>query len=145
MEEGFAPEWAELGRDIRRLEGELRGELVKLRSAHLIVLSTQGIPIPPRQALGAGPLSTAALEEWEEGVAKLEARVADINAMVARFNLLVPVVASQRCQVDLAREAGKILAEGYDPNLEQKSEPKKEVGRKDGTVKSFFSNFINKL
>ena len=78
-------------------------------------------------------------------MAGLEARVAEINAMIARFNLLVPVVASQRGGVELAREAARILAEGYDPNLEQKSEPRKEDERKDGAVKSFFRSFFNKL
>ena len=85
---------------------------------------------------------------WEEKVLKMEKNVVEINKSIQKFNLIVPSMHHQKFPVNLAKEAEKIFADGFDPNLPSgKVKPKKEnvVQKKPpGLLSSLFSSLFNK-
>merc|ERR1712110_135870 len=108
VETGFAPEWVELQKEIRIQIEALRKELANCR-----------------QSLGPAPLSEKAQQMWEEKVLKMEKGAVDINKSIQKFNLIVPSMHNQKFPVNLAKEAEKIFADGFDPDLpSEKSKPK---------------------
>ena len=86
---------------------------------------------------------------WEEKIQKMEKGVIDVNKSIQKFNLIVPSMHHQKFPVNLAKEAEKIFADGFDPNLPstEMSKPKKEnvVEQKPtGLLSSLFSSLFNK-
>ena len=71
-----------------------------------------------------------------------------INKSVQKFNLIVPSMHHQKFPVNLAKEAEKIFANGFDPNLPSgKPKPKKENLTKkkpDGVLSGLFPSLFNK-
>ena len=134
VETGFAPEWVEMQKEIRQQVAAVRGELAKLR-----------------QSLGAAPLSEIDMIAWEKGVNKMGTRVKDINRMVQKFNLIVPIMNNQRVQIILAKEAEKIFVEGFDPNVqaeknsETKDRSRENQNKQEGVFSTLFKAFMNKL
>merc|ERR1711971_1233997 len=110
VDTGFTPQWVELQKEISLQIEKLREELGK-----------------SRQELGPAPLSEKDQQVWEEKVSKMEKNASDINKQIQKFNLIVPSMHHQKFPVNLAKEAEKIFANGFDPNLpSEKPKPKKE-------------------
>ena len=85
---------------------------------------------------------------WEEKVLKMEKGTVEINKRIEKFNLIVPSMHHQKFPVNLAKEAEKIFADGFDPNIpSEKLKPKGEdMGEEKptGLLSSLFSHFFNK-
>lgn len=132
VETGFAPEWVELQKEIRLQTDALRKELGKCR-----------------QSLGPAPLSQKDQEAWEEKVLKMEKNVNDINKRIQKFNLIVPSMHHQKFPVNLAKEAEKIFANGFDPSMApKKSKPHLNGNgtkkKSEGLFSSLFPSLRNK-
>ena len=101
-----------------------------------------------RQSLGPAPLSEKDQKTWDEKVLKMEKGAVDINKSIQKFNLIVPSMHHQKFPVNLAKEAEKIFANGFDPNIpSEKSKPKKEKTTEEkptGLLSSLFSSLFNK-
>ena len=84
---------------------------------------------------------------WEEKVLKMEKGTVEINKRIEKFNLIVPSMHHQKFPVNLAKEAEKIFADGFDPNLpSEKLKPEKEnktrekpAGLLSGLIPSLFN------
>ena len=78
----------------------------------------------------------------------MEKGAVDINKSIQKFNLIVPSMHHQKFPVNLAKEAEKIFANGFDPNVpSEKSKPKKEKAAEEkptGLLSSLFSSLFNK-
>ena len=85
---------------------------------------------------------------WVEKVFKMEKKAVEINKSIQKFNLIVPSMHHQKFPVNLAKEAEKIFADGFDPNLpSEKVKPKKEKvieEKPTGLLSSLFSSLFNK-
>ena len=85
---------------------------------------------------------------WEEKVLKMEKGAVGINKSIQKFNLIVPSMHHQKFPVNLAKEAEKIFADSFDPNLpSEKVKPKKEnkTGEKPaGLLSGLFPSLFNK-
>ena len=85
---------------------------------------------------------------WEEKVLKMEKGAVDINKSIQKFNLIVPSMHHQKFPVNLTKEAEKIFANGFDPDLpSEKVKPKKEnkTGEKPaGLLSGLFPSLFNK-
>merc|ERR1711879_589458 len=101
-----------------------------------------------RQSLGPAPLSQRDQQMWEEKVSKMEKGAVDINKSIEKFNLIVPSMHHQKFPVNLAKEAEKIFANGFDPDLpSEKVKPKKQNVAKEkpgGLLSSLFPSLFNK-
>ena len=101
-----------------------------------------------RQSLGPAPLSEKDQKLWDSKVSKMEKSAVDINKSIQKFNLIVPSMHHQKFPVNLAKEAEKIFANGFDPNVpSEKSKPKKEKAAEEkptGLLSSLFSSLFNK-
>ena len=101
-----------------------------------------------RQSLGPAPLSQRDEQVWEEKVVKMEKKAVGINKRIERFNLIVPSMHHQKFPVNLAKEAEKIFADGFDPDQpSEKLKPTKEnkTGEKPaGLLSGLFPSLFNK-
>ena len=73
----------------------------------------------------------------------------EINKSIEKFNLIVPSMHHQKFPVNLAKEAEKIFADGFDPALpSEKVKPKKEnkTGERPaaGLLSGLFPSLFNK-
>ena len=101
VETGFAPEWVQLGKDIREDSEKIRKELQK-----------------ERQRLGPLPLSKSKEDRWQQFCSKLQNEdVKELNKMINKFNLIVPNMNNQKFLFRLEPEADKIMKTGFDPKL----------------------------
>ena len=101
VETGFAPEWVQLGKDIREDSEKIRKELQK-----------------ERQRLGPLPLSKSKVDRWQQFCSKLQNEdVKELNKMINKFNLIVPNMNNQKFLFRLEPEADKIMKTGFDPKL----------------------------
>ena len=71
-----------------------------------------------RQSLGASPLNLEEAMVWQQKVKRMRATEEDINQMISKFNLIVPIMNSQMFPVCLQKESDKIFQEGFDPSIE---------------------------
>ena len=78
----------------------------------------------------------------------MEKNASEINKQIQKFNLIVPSMHHQKFPVNLEKEAEKIFANGFDPNLpSEKEKPKKKSvaeEKPDGLLSSLFSSLFNK-
>ena len=88
---GFAPEWIERDKEIRR---ELEAARSQLRLAW-----------QRRRDGSAGEVS------WQAAVARFEAHLTKINRQIDDFNLIVPIVSKQRARLRLDRELHRLEKE----------------------------------
>jgi DnaJ family protein C protein 28 len=85
---GFAPEWIERDQAIRRELAEARAALARARDR-----------------FRADPAGKTA---WQKAVARFEQRLARLNRQIDDFNLIVPVVTSQRPRLRLEAELRRL-------------------------------------
>ena len=148
VDTGFTPQWVELQKEIRLETEALRKELGKSRCNSDQQMCFGQIQLFIRQSLGPAPLSQKAEQEWVEKVSKMEKNISEINKRIQKFNLIVPSIHHQKFPVNLAKEAEKIFANGFDPDLvTEKPEPKKQNMAKEkpgGSLSSLFSSLFNR-
>jgi len=88
---GFAPEWIERDKAIRREVAAARDDL--------------------RAAWQNRRANPAAESSWQAAVARFETRLTKLNRQIDDFNLIVPVISGQRRRLCLADELRRITEE----------------------------------
>lgn len=111
IDNGFAPEWITLQKEILREIEDIKIELLK-----------------DRQCVGTEPLSPEDLSLWNQHLEKYNSRVNHLNSKINKFNLLVPLLRKQMLFMHLQKEAARALKEGktkHDlPSRKQETLPK---------------------
>ena len=78
----------------------------------------------------------------------MEKEAVGINKRIERFNLIVPSMHHQKFPVNLAKEAEKIFADGFDPDQPSeklKSTKENKTGEKPaGLLSGLFPSLFNK-
>ena len=73
----------------------------------------------------------------------------DINQMISKFNLIVPIMNNQKFQVCLKKESDKIFQEAFDPSIEVENltELKTTNSGNSGTQQEegIFSSFLKSI
>ncbi|KAK7080439.1 subfamily C member [Halocaridina rubra] len=92
---GYAPEWI-------MLEKEIRDDRTRIRQALL----------RERGKLGALPLCPEDEILWKSALDKLQETISEMNQRINKYNLLVPSLSKQMVHFPLKREAEKALKEG---------------------------------
>lgn len=95
IENGFAPEWISLQKEIRE-------ETIQLRNGLLM----------ERKYFGPYPLTVEENVEWSDKVYKYKDLVNKLNNKITKFNLLVPILSKQMIHVNLENEAQKAIVQG---------------------------------
>ena len=149
VDTGFTPQWVELQKEIRLETEALRKELGKSRCNSYQQMCFCQIQLFIRQRLGPAPLSQEAEQEWVEKVSKMEKNISEINKKIQKFNLIVPSIHHQKFPVNLAKEAEKIFANGFDPSMApKKSKPHLNGNgtkkKSEGLFSSLFPSLHNK-
>lgn len=92
LDNGFTPEWITLQKEIRTDIDDLIQILTEYRSY-----------------LGAEPLYETDVNEWTTILRNQENRTSNINKMIDKYNLIVPILDQQMCHIQLNRIADKVL------------------------------------
>ena len=138
METGFAPEWVELQKDIRKSKDKVRDELKKVR-----------------QTLGPAPLTREKHEVWMRLVQRLtDDEVKSINKMIEKFNLIVPNMNNQMFRYKIDPDEDNIYKTGYDHTKESSKDNKNSAhesisnkqnsDNKGGLFSGMFQSLFNK-
>ncbi|KAL1488907.1 hypothetical protein ABEB36_014694 [Hypothenemus hampei] len=99
IDNGFAPEWILLQKEILEEAATLRKKL-----------------FAERQYFGPYPLSIEDNIEWSDRVYKYQNIVDKINKKIAKFNLVVPILNKQMMPICLEKEAQRtmVIGQGYE-------------------------------
>jgi DnaJ family protein C protein 28 len=89
--QGFAPEWIERDKEIRRELADARDEL--------------------RTAWRHRQANPAHESVWQVAVARFEVQLNKLNRKISDFNLIVPIVSKQRARLRLADELRRLQEE----------------------------------
>lgn len=92
MDNGFTPEWITLQKEIRN-----------------DIDSLFNILIDGRSSLGNFPFNETDEKEWMTILHNQESRVRNINKNIDKYNLIVPILDQQICQIQLTRIAEKVI------------------------------------
>ena len=92
---GFAPEWIERDKEIRKEMAEMRRQL------QLAWQQRQGNPTNE--------------PKWQAALSRFEERLIKLNDKIDNFNLIVPVVSLQRSRMRLADELERVKREAPSP------------------------------
>lgn len=110
---GYAPEWITLEKDIRSGIRDVREKLAI-----------------ERNRLGEPPFSSVEEKRWTYHVEKFRMSLLDINKQIEKFNLIVPLFQKQMLPYDLDRECTRIF-ENYQkylpPDLEEREKQFEET------------------
>jgi DnaJ family protein C protein 28 len=96
-EQGFAPEWIELQR-------EIRFELEKARGAVLSAWRWRQERLPDAKETQRRYIEG----EWQRAQVAFAERVAELNAKIADFNLIVPIARLQKFKIDVNGELAEL-------------------------------------
>uniref|UniRef100_A0A0P4WC17 J domain-containing protein n=1 Tax=Scylla olivacea TaxID=85551 RepID=A0A0P4WC17_SCYOL len=99
---GYAPEWVLLEKEIREAREDLRNSLKIVR-----------------EQLGPLPLTKEEEKRWSVCQELLQPKITAINKKIDNYNLLVPLLKQQVTHFPLHREAQKILTEGQSRSREE--------------------------
>ena len=97
---GFAPEWIEMGREMRETLGTARAALVRSREWRNEELAALG----ERSDLRAQRERDQIAAEWGNARRRFREAIEKLNKQIALFNLKVPVARLQLLKLDPARE-----------------------------------------
>lgn len=92
LDNGFAPEWITLKKEIRTEIKDLENILIEYRSY-----------------MGETPLNNEDADEWSKVIERLEYRERDINKKIDKLNLITPILDQQMFQIKLKKIADKVL------------------------------------
>ncbi|KAJ8959039.1 hypothetical protein NQ318_022294 [Aromia moschata] len=126
IDNGFAPEWITLQKEIRKEANQLRDDLVM-----------------ERQYFGPYPLSVEENIDWSERVYQYTKVVDAINRKITKFNLVVPVLNKQMLHISLQNEAQKAMVNGKScedfsfGDVRRKDKYKQEDNSADSSVNLF--------
>ena len=89
---------------------------------------------------------------WQRKVETMRATEEDINQMITKFNLIVPIMNNQKFRVCLQKESDKIFQEGFDPSIEAGNQTELETAnsgtsvtqQEEGIFSSFLKSIFNK-
>ncbi|XP_044252448.1 dnaJ homolog subfamily C member 28-like [Tribolium madens] len=95
IDNGCTPKWITLQKEIREEIETLKEALAKTRAQ-----------------FGPYPLNKEEAIKWEDAVLDFEQKTDQVNKKIRNFNLLVPIIEKQMFQVDLKRQAEKVLLNG---------------------------------
>lgn len=95
IDNGCTPKWITLQKEIREDIQDLKEALQKSRAN-----------------LGPYPLEIDEAAKWETALAEAKKMAEEVNKKIRNFNLLVPILEKQMFQVNLDKEAKKILITG---------------------------------
>ncbi|XP_045104169.1 dnaJ homolog subfamily C member 28-like [Portunus trituberculatus] len=113
---GYAPEWVLLEKEIREAREDLRNSLKIVR-----------------EQLGPLPLTKEEEKKWSVSQELLQSKITAINKKIDNYNLLVPLLKQQLTHFQLHREAHKILTEGRSRNRaelqQEEQQPSEEKER----------------
>ena len=131
-DEGFAPEWVLLKRDIENQKLEIRASL---RRKSNLVFSRQNFHQTPREK-----------SEWQNLLDSLaEKEVKKVNVNIDRFNLMVPLLNSQMVHFDLNREAETIIKNVIEENKTKLVADCRPEVLKTEKIKPQTRNFLSEL
>jgi DnaJ family protein C protein 28 len=108
---GYAPEWIELDKAIRKKAEAARATLTRSRTWRDQRLAE----LADRSDAWAGAERQRAEATWQQAVARFETEVVAINREIATFNLKAPGIRFQRKKMDAARELAQIEGESSRP------------------------------
>nr|XP_054752639.1 dnaJ homolog subfamily C member 28-like [Lytechinus pictus] len=91
---GYAPEWIQLEKDIRNMLTEAKNALLH-----------------ERLKLGAEPLNDYNVSKWADLQFEFSEKVKQINRRVNDFNLIVPIIKLQKVHIQPEKEIAKVLDE----------------------------------
>lgn len=97
---GFAPEWIEMDKSIRRRTAQARELLARRWAWHQARLKE----LAGRSDSSATREKQRSVASWQEAIAEFKDSVAAVNRDIADFNLHVPAPHLQRFKIDAAAE-----------------------------------------
>lgn len=110
IDNGFAPEWITLQKEINSEIRNIQDQLAYRRTF-----------------LGPQPLTEEEQFQWEKDLEELKPQINDLNKKINTFNLQVPLLNKQMMFFPLEKEAAKLLGKGktkYDVPSQQEKIPK---------------------
>ncbi|KAJ6640696.1 DnaJ like subfamily C member 28, partial [Pseudolycoriella hygida] len=110
LDNGFTPEWITLQKEINMDINELKKILMDRRSYFTEL-----------------PLHESEATKWKTFIESQENRTAEINRKIDKYNLLVPILDKQMCQVQLNKISESVL--NTKPNVAERSSSKCAVLR----------------
>ncbi|XP_064114911.1 dnaJ homolog subfamily C member 28-like [Macrobrachium nipponense] len=114
---GYAPEWI-------MLEKEIRDDRTRIRQALL----------KERGKLGPLPLTAEDEMQWQKSLKHLQEHISEMNKRINKYNLLVPSLSKQLVHFPLKLEAEKALKEGLSKD---QLPPPEEIEEKVAAKQSF--------
>jgi len=129
VDQGYAPEWVQLQKDIREAAERIKKELKVTR-----------------QKMGPAPVNRGHHEQWEKLYTRLEKEdVLELNRMIEKFNLIVPNMNHQKFLFKLEPVAEKIFSNSFDHNapLEEIKINKKIENPTETQSSNIFSSIFN--
>ncbi|EEB17127.1 J domain-containing protein C21orf55, putative [Pediculus humanus corporis] len=106
IENGFAPEWINLNKEITDEINSIKNTLIK-----------------ERKNLGPYPLNYKEEFKWKEIINNLQTWVKNLNQKINKFNLVVPILTKQKLYFNLEKESDDILKNNNNNNnLSEKDE-----------------------
>lgn len=123
LDNGFTPEWI-------TLQKEINADIDDLKK----ILSDK------RSYFGELPLTQSEAVQWEIFLQNQENRLIEINRKIDKYNLLVPILKQQMCQVRMDKISEKVL--NCKPNIKNRIDTKCDVTkppeRQNSGILSFF-------
>lgn len=112
---GYAPEWVMLEKEIRQDRTRIREALLR-----------------ERKRIGQLPLSAEDEEKWKSALSRQAESISELNKKINKYNLLVPILSKQTVHFPLARESEKVLKEGL--SKDQISAQEEEATERSGSI-----------
>ncbi|XP_042879067.1 dnaJ homolog subfamily C member 28-like [Penaeus japonicus] len=125
---GYAPEWVMLEKEIRLDRNKIREALLR-----------------ERRRIGRLPLSPEDEEKWKSALNRQAESISELNKKINKYNLLVPILSKQTVHFPLARESEKVLTEGLSKDQIPAEEAEANGGVGSGSVNSEKPSSIRKL
>lgn len=130
VDQGFAPEWIMLKKEIQDDANKIRDLLKKKRAT-----------------LGPIPLNEEEVIKWRQFCSELEKKeVKALNKCIDKFNLVVPIMTSQTFHFHLDRESDLILQKGLAKDQQRTTRTNSDPNQEDSRVnKSILIMFREKF
>lgn len=121
---GYAPEWVLLEKEIREGREDLRNSLKTVR-----------------EQMGPLPLTEEEEHRWSVCQELLQPKIIAINKKIDNYNLLVPLLKQQVTHFPLHREAQKILTEGRSKSREELQQEEQQLSEEKERQRMFSSTW----
>lgn len=125
MDNGFAPEWITLQKEIRVDIKDLKNILTEYRSY-----------------IGEIPLNDADAHEWSTVVKRFEYRETEINKKIDKYNLITPIMDQQLCQIQYKRIVDEVLNSTSVRKNKMPNKMKQKKENYESSNKTFLSSLL---